>query len=229
MTEQEPSRGLDPADDGSLAGLIRHAVNKALQQTDGMMMARVISHDRQRGVVKVQPLVKVTGTEGEQIERAPIAEIPVARMGGGGVAISSPLKVGDVGYLFAGDRDNSLVAQGNYAKPEPANTDAVKSFSGGVFFPTQNPAYPTAADEEGSMTIGSTSGNVRIVTNEDGTLRLYGVGIYATGPLSVVGDVTITGNLKVSGSVEGMGGIKLETHRHNGVTAGGGNSGGPIV
>lgn len=222
MTEQEPSRGLDPADDGSLAGLIRHAVNKAMQQTDGMMMARVISFDRQRNVAKVQPLVKVTGTEGEQIERAPIAEIPILRPGGGGVALSVPLRPGDVGYLFAGDRDNSLVAQGNYAGPAPANTDAVKSFSGGVFVPSANPAFPTAAGEEDSVVIGSTSGNVRMVLNEDGTWRVYGVGLFLKGPVTIDGDLTVTG------SVTGMNGIKLEEHKHEGVTTGSGNSGGPI-
>jgi phage baseplate assembly protein gpV len=49
----------------------------------------------------------------------------------------------------------------------------------------------------------------------------------APGGLNIKGNVNITGTATATGEVEGNG-IKLSTHEHSGVTAGGGTSGPPV-
>lgn len=223
MTEQDPSRGLDPADfDGSLPGLMRFAFQKMAQRQEGMLPAKVVAYDRKANRVKLEIMTNVVGTDGSVTKRAEIASVPVHRFGGGGLVISAPLNPGDVGWVFAGDRDTSLVQQGDFAKDAAPNTDRTHSFADGLFLPDSAPQYDPQAGEEGALTIGTRDGSFRIVMGADGKAKIFGVALDITGP------VTIDGDLTVSGSVTGMGGVKLETHRHKDVQPGGGNSGEPI-
>lgn len=223
MTEQDPSRGLDPADDdGSLPGLLRIAFQKMSQRREGMLPAKVVAYDRKTNRVKLEIMANVVGTDGSVTKRAEIASVPVYRFGGGGLVISAPLNPGDVGWVLAADRDTSLVQQGDFASDAAPNTDRTHSFADGMFMPDSAPKFDPTAGEEGALTIGTRDGSFRIVMGADGRAKIFGVALDITGPVTIDGDLTVTG------SVTGMGGVKLETHRHDGVEPGGGESGGPI-
>ena len=75
---------IDPANNGSLAGVMQFAFYKLLQSTDGMLPATVIAYDRATNRVQVQLSIAVVTTTGAQISRPQIASLPVMLLGGGG-------------------------------------------------------------------------------------------------------------------------------------------------
>ena len=67
-------------------------------------------------------------------------------------------------------------------------------------------------------------------TFSDGGFYSYGNGVLTLNPVSKVvinSDTQINGNLTVSGTTVTGGNINLNTHKHDGVTAGGDKTGGP--
>lgn len=76
---------IDPANIGTLMGLLRHVFSKQLQDVNGMLPARVIAinGNRNQPRVTVQPLVALLTTDGSQVSRAQIASVPVFQIGGG--------------------------------------------------------------------------------------------------------------------------------------------------
>ncbi|WP_337235984.1 Gp138 family membrane-puncturing spike protein, partial [Vibrio cholerae] len=75
----------------------------------------------------IKPLVMMLTTDDEKISRAPVANIPVFRFGGGGFFIRAPIKPGDFGWLKASDRDISLIFQRGGLEDQP-NTTRLHSF-----------------------------------------------------------------------------------------------------
>ena len=192
-----PSIGLDPASQGSLAGTLSFVYNKLMQQTDGMLPAKVIAYDRTTNRVQVQLLISILTTDGSLVSRAQIASLPVLLLGGGGFAITFPLVTGDLGWVAANDRDISLFLQG-YTEAGP-NTARVKNFSDAVFIPDAMHNVTISGDDTDSMTIQSLDGTVRVS---------LGVGTATiTAPLITLnGAVVITGALEAEGGFTGTGG-----------------------
>lgn len=133
MADQIARPSLDPANNDSLAGLLREAFGKLLQTVDGMLPAVVMSYDRTAGRAQVRPMVRLLATDGQTVSRAAVASIPVLQLGGGGYMLDYPLQPGDLGWILAGDRDISMFLQG-YAESAP-NTVRTHSFSDGLFIP----------------------------------------------------------------------------------------------
>jgi hypothetical protein len=61
----------DPADDDSMAGVLRSVFRKFLQQTDDMLPAVVVAYNRAKNRATVAPCVHVLTTSGQQSCRAP--------------------------------------------------------------------------------------------------------------------------------------------------------------
>lgn len=209
----EPS--MDPALEGTLLGVIKLAFKKFQQQTDDMIPARVVALDRKNNRVTLQPMIKVVGTDGTEMDRAQVVSVPVYRPGGGGFHISFPIKEGDIGYLKAMDRDVSLWRQGY--EDRPPNTQRMKSFEDGLFFPDQaKPWAPEEMDLNGAV-ISSTDGSVRIVLdNGEARITAPKLTINASEGVDFVG-----GPIKHNGVNIG------DTHTHGGVESGPGTSGPP--
>jgi hypothetical protein len=190
MSNFNPS--IDPANQDTLAGAIKFAFSKMMQQTDGMLPAQVINYDRTTNRVSVQLLIAVVTTGGTQVPRPQLASVPVLVAGGGGYFLSFPLKTGDLGWIIANDRDISLFLQ-SYTN-EPPNTHRVKNFSDGVFIP----------DVMRNFTIGSGLSDDVVLSSLDGAVSIaLGVGqVTITAPLTL-----INGNLTVTGIITGQGGI----------------------
>lgn len=194
---------IDPANNGTLAGVLKSAFYKLLQNVDGMLPAQVIAFDRAANRAQVQLLIAVVTTGGTQISRPQIASIPVLVLGGGGFLMNFNLNPGDLGFVQANDRDISLFLK-NYAEAPP-NTGRLKNFSDGIFIPSVMTGYTIADEDSGNLVIQNLDGTVKIslgaaVINISAplvTIEGYNPSTITApgGTLAVIGNITATGTI----------------------------------
>jgi hypothetical protein len=204
----------DPADNDSLAGVMRTAIRKSLQQVNNMLPARVVAYDRNANRATVQPLIHIIATDNTQLPRPQIAQVPVMQMSGGGVVLNFNVKPGDFGWVHANDRDISTFLQG--MKEVPPNTLRMHSFEDGVFIPDVMRGWVIAPEDADNTVLQTLDGSVCI------SLGAGGIKLRKGGKSVTLDDsgTTIVGGLTVDG-------IVFSTHKHTGVVPGGGSSGGP--
>lgn len=199
---------LDPAINDTLAGSIAFAYKKMMQNTDGMLPAKVISYDRTSNRASIQILITRLTTNGTLITRAIVASVPVLLLGGGGYFLSFPLVAGSLGWLAANDRDiSNFLAE--YEEVAPA-TVRIKSFNDGLFIPDQMTGYTIAPEDSGNLVIQSADGTIKIALTPLGVVITGGVTV--TGGISVTGSgmgntITLTGNLLLTGHLQVIGNI----------------------
>lgn len=191
---------IDPANNGSLAGAMRFAFYKLLQNTNGMLPAKVIKYNRTTNRVQVQILIALVTTDGAQVSRPQIASIPVLVLGGGGFMLSFPLNPGDIGWVMANDRDISLFLQ-TYKEAAP-NTGRVCNFSDALFIPDIMTNYSINSEDAGNAVLQSVDGTVRI--------SLWPNQVKITAPTIIVnGDLTVTGSLTANGFANFTNGVAI--------------------
>lgn len=204
----------DPASDGSLGGVLKGILDGYMKSVEGQLPAMVTAYDRTRNVATVRPIITLLTTVGKQVPRPPVVEVPVLALGGGGFVINFPVKIGDMGWIEASDRDISLFKQAmREAQP---NTHRTHSFSDGRFVPDVFGAY-TINEEDATyaMVISSIDGATRIALSP-GKVKITATDV------EIVGATNITGGLIVDG-------IPFGTHKHTGVSRGGSDTDGPIA
>jgi phage baseplate assembly protein gpV len=231
-----PSR--NPAGNDTLTGLLNFILIKSLQNTDGCLPAEVIAYDPASNRAQVQPRIVQVTTGNEQVPRAQVASVPVARWGAGGFLIYFPVKTGDKGWLIANDRDISIYKQsGGQSAP---NTNRLHSFEDGWFLPDTAIGAATLADS-GKCCIQSQDGTTSI-TLGGGVITLTSPTeiILDTPLVSIAGQIisgtnpgftrtaTFNGNITTTGDVV-AGTISLQEHVHGGVETGGDETGVPVV
>lgn len=224
INNAHPSR--DPANDDSLTGLLRGFAQKALQNTDDMLPAKIVAFDRTTNRATVQPMIKLLATNGEAISRAQLASVPVLQIGGGGFILNFNLKAGDLGWIKASDRDVSLYLQANGATQYQPNTLRLHSFEDGLFIPDVLTGYTINAEDAENAVLQSLDGSVRVA--------LWSDRVKITAPLVVIdaAETHCTGDLLVDGTITGTvdviaGTISGKTHVHGGVHTGSGSTGVP--
>lgn len=215
---QIPSR--DPANDDSLTGLFRQILDKAAQNTDDMLPARVVAFDRARNRVQVQPLIRIVGTNGETLSRAQIIDIPVMQIGGGGFVLLFPLSPGNLGWIKANDRDISLFLQS--WQESPPNTFRKHSFSDAVFIPDVMTGWTLSGDDTDRAVLQSTDGNVRVSLGAADMVLTVGEASVTLSETTMTSTVPIHAPDFVTPDV-----ASYNAHIHSGVTTGPGNTGGP--
>lgn len=230
-----PSR--NPAGNDTITGLLNFALLKFLQSVDACLPAKVIAYDPATNRAQVQPLIVQVTTGNEQVPRAQVASVPVARWGAGGFLLYFPVTTGDRGWLIANDRDISLYKQ--TGGQSPPNTNRLHSFEDGWFLPDTALAGVTLADA-GKCCLQSADGTTSI-TLGGGVITLNApTEIVLNTPLvSIAGEIvagtdssfthtaTFNGTITTTDDVI-AGSISLRGHVHGGVTAGGGDTGGPV-
>lgn len=154
---QTPSK--PPAADGNLGAIIEWCLRKLMQKTDGQLPARVMSYDRDRNRVRVQPLIAMVSTSGVKISRASLIDLPCLAYGGGGFFVNFPLKKGDLGWIEASDRDTSLFLQS--MTEQIPNSKRIHSFEDARFIPDVFNEY-SFTPTDGAMVIASLDGQTRI-------------------------------------------------------------------
>ncbi len=214
---------VDPADEDNLTGAFRFIFNKLLQDTNGMLPARVISYDRTTNRAQVQPLIMVLPTDGSQLSRAPLASIPVIQLGGGAHLLSFNIVPGDLGWILANDRDVSLFLQ-SYTESRP-NTYRLNSFSDSLFVPDIMRGYTINPEDTEHATFQSLDGSVRVSLWPDRVKITAPMGLEVAGPIvghegititggsgfNVTGNFNMTGEMHVSGNITASGSITPDT------------------
>jgi len=191
---------IDPANNDTLAGTLRSVFAQLMRNVDGTLPARVLRYDRDTNRVQVEVLIAMITTSGQQVSRAQIANIPVINLGGGGFLINFPLKVGDLGFIMANDRDISLFLQS--FSEAPPNTNRVKSFSDSIFIPSVLTDYTIDGADADNMVIQNLDGTVKISLGPDSVNISSTVGVTIDTPLT-----TVTGELVVQGLLRSTGGF----------------------
>lgn len=215
MVNQTPSRL--PADEGTLAGVIKLAVQKAMQSMDNMLPVEVVSYDRATNRATVRHLVQMVGADGEAVARAPVASVRVYQFGNGAFSMSLPIQPGDKGWLKAADRDISNFQQG-LTEGTP-NTARMHSFQDGLFMPDAMAQGDAPAGQGDRVVIGATGGGTYLAFDNDGFyISVGGIEYQFTG----------SGFSQTGGTVEHNGKDIGDTHIHSGVVPGGGNTGTPV-
>jgi hypothetical protein len=159
MSKNIPS--LDPANNGSLSGVMRSGFKKFLENVDDMLPVEVIAFEPGApAYVAVQPLILIKGTDGNTYPRDKYPKIPVLTLGGGGIVLYFSLKPGDLGWLKANDRDISLFMQ--YFQPSAPNTIRQHSFSDAIFIPHAMINYVIAEEDLDNTVLQSLDGTVKI-------------------------------------------------------------------
>ena len=232
-----------------LGATLSGVITQALLQIEGMLPAKVVEVDRTAGRVSVQPMIQMGDTGGNKITRAIVPNIPIMTMGAGGIFASFPVQVGDLGFVFAADRDTSLFYQSQGGMDWP-NTERLHQFGDGGFLPLKLFNFSIAggvlADgfslqtDDGSTFVTLKAGEVQITASKIkivGDIEHTGDALQ-NGDTTRVGHTATTGNFSlgggsatINGDINTVGGITNNGkdigsgHAHIGVTPGGGNTG----
>lgn len=221
MAYQPPS--IRPADDGTLAGLIKTAIRKEMQSTDGMMPVEVVSYDRATNRATVRHLIQMTGSDGERVDRAQVPSVRVQQPGNARFSISLPIAPGDKGWLMAADRDISIF-QDQGLQAGPPNTNRMKSFQDGVFVPDAMSNGDAPAGQGDRVVIG-TNGGASYIAFDEGTVETTVAGGKITQTASSITWEIAGQTLVLSGAGLFHNGRNIgSTHRHGGVESGGSNT-----
>lgn len=163
------------------------------------------------GTVDVLPLVNQVDGSGAAMPHATIHGMPFLRLQGGANAFICDPKPGDLGFCVFADRDISSAQ----ASGAPANPGSARRFdmADGLYFGGWNMATAPAR---------------YIVVDDSGISIEAGPAADLTaGTFTINGDVVVNGTLTATGEVTGNG-TSLHTHKHSGVSTGGGITGVPV-
>lgn len=200
---------IDPADNDTLAGTLRFAFSQLMRNVDGMLPARVLKYDRTANRVQLELLIAMISTSGQQVSRAQIANVPVINIGGGGYILNFPLKVGDLGFVVANDRDISLFLQ-SYSE-SPPNTLRVKNFADGVFIPSVLTNYDVSGQDD-NVVLQTLDGTVRIALSSDSITLTSSANITIDSPVTTVTGKFVVDGLTILNAGLGVYGIATATY-----------------
>lgn len=170
-----------------------------------MLPVKVDEYDRVNNVVTVTPLISHTAMDGSAVGRFPLVQVPALSLGAGGFHINFPIANGDLGWIFAADRDLSLFKQ--TLSQAQAPTDRSHDFADSMFIPDVLRKYTIAGEDSASMVIQSVDASTKISITEGSilisaptkvTIRTPETEI--TGNLTVDGNVTVKQNVAVTGT-----------------------------
>lgn len=189
-----------------MLGAVMSALRNFEMSSDQLLPAIVISFDRAENEATVQPLIQWVDMDDQLHDRNELAKINVMSIGGGGFHISFPLQAGDLGWIFASDRDISLFKQ-SLQKSQP-NTARIHKFEDGLFIPDVFRKYTINGADDAAMVIQSVDGATRIAVG-NGTVNITApTGVRVDTPQTTfTGSVTINNTLIVSG-------INVNKHGH---------------
>lgn len=154
--------------DNAFMDLVREMLvmsKKAIEVSIPCVVTEVISRTK----VNVKPLIKIVGQDGTAYDRDVIEGMPVFTAGGGDRFISFPVKVGDLGWIDASDRDISLFLQ-SYSNEQPP-TNRMHSFSDARFIPDIMTNITVAEEDATAIVIQNRHGSVKIAL-DDGQIRI---------------------------------------------------------
>jgi len=207
VVNAQPSR--DPANDGTLTGMLKQIMQKNMQSMDDCMPASVIAFDRVANRATVQPMIKVVGTNGQTLTRAQIVSVPVYQIGAGGFMLNFNLKAGDLGWIKATDRDMGLYLQG--CTEQQPNSQRMHSFNDGFFLPQIMQGFTIDPEDAENAVWQTLDGSVRValwsdrvkITAPRTVVESPIVEVISTTSVAITSpETTIDGKLTVTGDVQ---------------------------
>lgn len=199
------------------------------------------------GTVDVQLLVDQVTGDGETVPHGTVFKAPYSRLQGGANAIILDPEPGDIGVCVFASRDISAVkSDPNAARNRqpvagaPPGSKRTYSLSDALYVGGVLNAVPT-------QFVQFNADGIRVVSPTLVRVEAPSIDLVATEEVNVIapqinlqgnvaqtdGNVTMSGTLDVQGNIATpaevtAGNIGLKTHKHGGVTPGGGQSGGPV-
>lgn len=187
----------------------------AQQATTTLVIVRAVEDD----TVDVQPMVSQVDGAGNAVDHGIIHGLPVWRLQGGNSAVIVTPEVGDIGLAVFASTDISNVKRAK----EPTTPGSFRRFdwSDGIYLGGLLNVEPTQFVRMDSSGITITAADGQPVTiNADSV-------IVNADTVSMSGDLDVTGSIS-SGTGSTFGGKAFDSHKHSGVTTGGGQTGNPV-
>lgn len=217
-----------PNDVASEFATLQFIVQQALSRVQTLTLVRIVDCTNEGGIVPVgtctvQPLVNLMSGDRVAFKHRPLYKLPYLRVQGGANAVIIDPQPGDIGLAGFCSRDISAVKNSK----DIANPGSFRQFdmADGIYIggclngvPTQ---YIVFADD-GVSIVSPTE-----ITLQAPTVRILGELQQSNGDASFAQNVDVGGDVTVQGEVT-AGNIPLTTHKHTGVTPGGGTSGTPV-
>lgn len=176
-----------------------------------LLPAVVLLFDRARNVATVQPLITWVDVNDNARPRARYTEIPVMSSGGGGFHISFPLKAGDLGWIYASDRDLGIFrATLQQSKP---NTGRCHRFEDGMFIPDVFRKYVINGEDTNAMVIQSVDGATRVSIRPDNIKMTASLVTIDAPTAHFTGNVTVDKTLTATVDAV-VAGISVKGHGH---------------
>jgi len=185
-----------PEDMEDLEPVIRFCFDKMMLYKDFSAPAIVKSYDRSSKRVNLEIAIAYLKSDYTTFQRAPLNNIPVYRMGGGGFFFDFNLQEGDLGWIKSNDNDISLFLQSNNLSAP--NTLRTNNFSDGVFYPDIVKNIIIAPEDTDNLVIQNEDGTVKISMGQD-AITLTAPNIYINSNLQVSGELTVQQGIVSSG------------------------------
>lgn len=189
-----------------ILNLFKEKINRDIECALPCIVTGVTS----RKTVNVKPSIKMIMADFSEESRAEINNIPIFNYSTNSFAVSLPVKAGDTGWLVACDRDISKFLDD---KQESApHTSRSHTFADSFFIPDGISNFTVKDENKDALVIQSSSGEVCIaVKNDEVTIN---------GKVKIDKDGNITAETLTAKEVT-VSNVKLSSHVHAGVTAGG--------
>jgi len=191
-------------------------------ESERLIPCKVISFDRASNLAAVQPLIYWIDQSNKTRKRPPVANVNVLSLGGGGFHISFPCAQGDLGWIFAGERDLDLFKKSlDLAAPASGR---IHKFADGLLIPDVFRKYAIAAEDSAAMVIQSVDGSTK-VSIRDGDILIAAPNklVVRVPSTEFDGDVTVKGFTNVNGGFSATGGEGLPCDLPDTATIGGTN------
>ncbi len=202
-------------DKNSLMSALNYMADQNRYDDDNLIPCRVIGIDRVGGTVDLQPMIYLVKTDNSTLARQSLVKINILSLSAGGFLINFPTQIGDIGWLFAGDRDLSLFKK-SLSDAAP-NSGRAHQFADGIFIPDAFRKYTIAGEDSSAMVIQNTSGSTKISIRDDNIKIATTVKILLdvpeteiTGNVTIDQNLTVTGNTTVTGLTSVNGGFTAE-------------------
>lgn len=218
MTKLTPLTSASPPARKRLVTALEQLLYSNALFTENLLPAEIVQYDRESNLATVRPMIMFVDVSGNGIRRNQVVGIPVLSLGAGGFHISFPIKEGDLGWIYASDRDISQFKQ-SLSSTKPS-TGRNHKFADGMFIPDMFRKYVINQEDADAMVIQSVDSATRISIRGDNIKITAPSNVTVDTPLATfTNDVAVGKNLTVTGDAVINGeaivkGIAVSTHGH---------------
>lgn len=225
---------------------LQFIINSVIDGRSKIGLGKVISVDKDKKLVDIQPLSSHSYKDGQEIPQVPVYGISYFRLQAGKNAIIIDPKVGDIGVYACADRDISRIVATKKAsipatnrKDSPSDAIYFGSVLGdkpeqfieikddGIYITTPNDIFASCKNlfVKSSGNIQATCKDMDVSASGDVNIKAVNVKIDASSSVNIKSpSINLDSNVTANSFV--VNGINVENHVHGGVQTGTGTTGG---